>query len=173
MMMSGRARPQAPISLNVEAIGIGKGETLPPPTLQPAPLYPILSVIPTSTSPRGQPTTPSNGTPVDWRRLPRELKIRIRKPAKDKIPVAGRKIKPRTSVEKEEIIKKLETLEKKEEAHSSDEEDEQEKEEEEKENEEEYDEEEFEEETDYVMSYFDNGEEFGGDSDENMDEAIY
>ncbi|XP_041037736.1 RNA polymerase III subunit GL b isoform X2 [Carcharodon carcharias] len=42
MMMSGRARPQAPISLNVEAIGIGKGETLPPPTLQPAPLYPSL-----------------------------------------------------------------------------------------------------------------------------------
>ena len=28
-------------------------------------------------------------------------------------------------------------------------------------------------ETDYVMSYFDNGEEFGGDSDDNMDEAIY
>ncbi|XP_048476291.1 RNA polymerase III subunit GL b isoform X1 [Rhincodon typus] len=109
----------------------------------------------------------------DWRRLPRELRIRIRKPLKDKTPIAGRKIKPRTSVEKEEIIKKLENLEKKEEAHSSDEEDEQEKEEEEKENEEEYDEEEFEEETDYVMSYFDNGEEFGGDSDDNMDEAIY
>lgn len=28
-------------------------------------------------------------------------------------------------------------------------------------------------ETDYIMSYFDNGEEFGGDSDDNMDEAIY
>lgn len=28
-------------------------------------------------------------------------------------------------------------------------------------------------ETDYVMSYFDNGEDFGGDSDDNMDEAIY
>ncbi len=27
--------------------------------------------------------------------------------------------------------------------------------------------------TDYIMSYFDNGEEFGGDSDENIDEAIY
>uniref|UniRef100_H2N224 DNA-directed RNA polymerase III subunit n=1 Tax=Oryzias latipes TaxID=8090 RepID=H2N224_ORYLA len=39
--------------------------------------------------------------------------------------------------------------------------------------EEEYDEEELEEETDYIMSYFDNGEEFGGDSDDNMDEAIY
>lgn len=28
-------------------------------------------------------------------------------------------------------------------------------------------------ETDYIMSYFDNGEEFGGDSDDNMDEAVY
>lgn len=28
-------------------------------------------------------------------------------------------------------------------------------------------------ETDYIMSYFDNGEDFGGDSDDNMDEAIY
>lgn len=28
-------------------------------------------------------------------------------------------------------------------------------------------------ETDYLMSYFDNGEDFGGDSDDNMDEAIY
>lgn len=31
----------------------------------------------------------------------------------------------------------------------------------------------FQQETDYIMSYFDNGEEFGGDSDDNMDEAIY
>lgn len=28
-------------------------------------------------------------------------------------------------------------------------------------------------ETDYIVSYFDNGEEFGGDSDDNIDEAIY
>ena len=28
-------------------------------------------------------------------------------------------------------------------------------------------------ETDYIMSYFDNGEEFGGDSDDNIDEAVY
>lgn len=31
----------------------------------------------------------------------------------------------------------------------------------------------FYQETDYIMSYFDNGEEFGGDSDDNMDEATY
>lgn len=28
-------------------------------------------------------------------------------------------------------------------------------------------------ETDYIMSYFDNGEDFGADSDDNMDEAVY
>lgn len=38
---------------------------------------------------------------------------------------------------------------------------------------EEYDEEEHEEETDYIMSYFDNGEDFGADSDDNGDEAVY
>ncbi|XP_078061854.1 DNA-directed RNA polymerase III subunit RPC7-like [Mustelus asterias] len=216
-MLGSRARPQgqAALSLNVELMAMGKGETLPPPTLQPGPLYPSLEFkavplhvgeeaeymlalkqelrgamrsLPYYVKPAApkkdierysdkyQSSGPTDNTiewNPDWRRLPRELKIRIRKPAKDKTPLCTRKIKPRTTVEKEEIIKKLETLEQKEEAHSSDEEEDQEKEEDEKENEEEYDEEEFEEETDYVMSYFDNGEQFGGDSDDNMDEAIY
>uniref|UniRef100_A0A8B9Z877 RPC7L polymerase n=1 Tax=Buteo japonicus TaxID=224669 RepID=A0A8B9Z877_9AVES len=66
------------------------------------------------------------------------------------------------------------SLEKKEEEVTSEEEEEKEEEEEGKEEEEEeYDEEEHEEETDYIMSYFDNGEDFGADSDDNMDEAVY
>ncbi|XP_039566104.1 DNA-directed RNA polymerase III subunit RPC7-like, partial [Passer montanus] len=57
---------------------------------------------------------------------------------------------------------------------TSEEEEEKEEEEEGKEEEEEeYDEEEHEEETDYVLSYFDNGESFGPDSDDNGDEAVY
>ncbi|XP_069041134.1 DNA-directed RNA polymerase III subunit RPC7-like [Lepisosteus oculatus] len=109
----------------------------------------------------------------DWNRLPRELRIRVRKPPKEK-PLQVPKRSQQKRVDKEEIIRKLETLEKKEQEVSSEEEEEEKKqEEEEQENEEEYDEEEFEEETDYVMSYFDNGEEFGADSDDNMDEAIY
>lgn len=83
------------------------------------------------------------------------------------------KHKQRVPLDKEEIIKKLENLEKKEEEVSSEEEEEKKDEEEEKEEEEEYDEEEHEEETDYIMSYFDNGEDFGGDSDDNIDEATY
>uniref|UniRef100_A0A4X2LDT0 DNA-directed RNA polymerase III subunit n=1 Tax=Vombatus ursinus TaxID=29139 RepID=A0A4X2LDT0_VOMUR len=38
---------------------------------------------------------------------------------------------------------------------------------------EEYDEEEQEEENDYINSYFDNGDDFGAESDDNMDEATY
>ncbi|KAI4892408.1 hypothetical protein NFI96_003309 [Prochilodus magdalenae] len=103
----GRGRGRGQLSFCMEAVGIGKGENLPPSTIQPTPQFP--------------------------------------------------------------------TLEKKEEEVSSDEEEGEKKktEEEEAEAEEEYDEEEFEEETDYIMSYFDNGEEFGADSDDNMDEAIY
>lgn len=110
----------------------------------------------------------------DWKRLPPELKIRVRKVQKDRSTVVLPKHKQRMPLDKEEIIKKLETLEKKEEEVTSDEEEEKKKEEEEeKEEEEDYDEEEHEEETDYIMSYFENGEEFGGDSDDNMDEAVY
>ncbi|XP_072350592.1 DNA-directed RNA polymerase III subunit RPC7-like, partial [Scyliorhinus torazame] len=187
MMPGARGRPPPPVALSPELLAMGKGESLPPPTLQPGPTYPSLEfkAIPLHVgeeaeymlalkqelrgamkglpyyvkpaapkkdierySDKYQSSGPTDNTiewNPDWRRLPRELKIRIRKPAKDKTPVPGRKLKPRTSVEKEEIIKKLETLEKKEEAHSSDEEEEQDKGEEEKENEEEYDEEEFEE----------------------------
>lgn len=72
---------------------------------------------------------------------------------------------------KEQILTKLETLEKKEEAANSEEEEDGEK---KKTNEEdEQAEEDFEEDTDYIMSYFDNREEFGGDSDDNTDEATY
>ncbi|KAG7218841.1 hypothetical protein INR49_019683 [Caranx melampygus] len=116
----------------------------------------------------------------DWRRFPRELRVHVRKPHRDGVMVTvGRSVqcqKKKRVKEKEEVLLQLETLEKKEEQQSSEEEEGEEKkkqEEEEAEGEEEYDEEEFEEETDYIMSYFDNGEEFGGDSDDNMDEAIY
>ncbi|CAN9514407.1 unnamed protein product [Ophioblennius macclurei] len=115
----------------------------------------------------------------DWKRFPKELRIHVKKPPRVGLLLKtepGQKKKKKVK-EKEEVLLKLETLEKKEEQESSEEEEGQEKkkqqEEEEAEAEEEYDEEEFEEETDYIMSYFDNGEEFGGDSDDNMDEAIY
>ncbi|XP_028911485.1 DNA-directed RNA polymerase III subunit RPC7-like [Ornithorhynchus anatinus] len=213
----GRGRGRGQLTFNVEAVGIGKGDALPPSAMQPTPLYPPLELRPVPLTPgeegeyvlalkqelRGamrqlpyfvRPAAPKTDVErysdkyqmsgptdnaidwsPDWRRLPRELKIRVRKLQKERRAHLVPKRPPKTpaeKVEKEETIQKLETLEKKEEEVSSEEE-EKEEEEKEEEEEEEYDEEEHEEETDYIMSYFDNGEDFGGDSDDNMDEAIY
>ncbi|XP_065276576.1 DNA-directed RNA polymerase III subunit RPC7-like isoform X1 [Emys orbicularis] len=212
----GRGRGRSQMTFSVEAVGIGKGDSLPPSTLQPSPLFPPMEYkpVPLQTGEeveymlalkqelRGamknlpyyvKPAAPKKDVerysdkyqmsgPIDnaidwnpdWRRLPRELKIRVRKLRKERTTILIPKHKQRLPVDKEEAIKKLETLEKKEEEVTSEEEGEKEEEEEGKEEEEEeYDEEEHEEETDYIMSYFDNGEEFGADSDDNMDEAIY
>ncbi|XP_078499264.1 DNA-directed RNA polymerase III subunit RPC7-like [Lissotriton helveticus] len=214
--MAGRGRGRGQMTFNVEVVGIGKGDALPPPTLQPPPLFPSLDYKPVPLQMgeeveymlalkqelRGamknlpyyvKPAAPKKDVerysdkyqtsgPMDnaidwnpdWKRLPPELKIRVRKVQKDRSTVVLPKHKQRIPLDKEEIIKKLETLEKKEEEVTSDEEEEKKKEEEEeKEEEEDYDEEEHEEETDYIMSYFENGEDFGGDSDDNMDEAVY
>ncbi|XP_041963779.1 RNA polymerase III subunit GL b isoform X2 [Alosa sapidissima] len=189
----GRGRGRGQLSFNMEVVGIGKGENLPPSTLQPTPLFPPMEhkPVPLVVSEEAEymlalkqefrgamKTLPFYIKPAapkkDWRRLPKELRTRTKRLQKEKNNVPSKKtVQPR--INKEEIIRKLETLEKKEEVHSSDEEEGEKKKQEgeEQEGEEEYDEEEFEEETDYIMSYFSNGEEFGGDSDDNMDEAIY
>ncbi|XP_056142311.1 RNA polymerase III subunit GL b [Lampris incognitus] len=218
--MAGRGRGRRLMSFSVEAVGIGRGENLPPSILQPTPLFPPMEHKPVALTTgeeaeymlalkqelRGamrtlpfyiQPASSKkdverysdkyhSSEPADnlidwkpdWRRLPKELRIRVRRPQKQNTPIAMEssvrsKSSEKNSIVKEEVILKLETLEKKEEAMSSEEEEEKKQEEEEGEGEEEYDEEEYEEETDYIMSYFDNGEDFGGESDDNMDEAIY
>ncbi|KAL2307048.1 hypothetical protein Nmel_005002 [Mimus melanotis] len=38
----GRGRGRGQMTFSVEAVGIGKGDALPPPTLQPSPLFPAL-----------------------------------------------------------------------------------------------------------------------------------
>ncbi|XP_051785495.1 DNA-directed RNA polymerase III subunit RPC7 isoform X3 [Erpetoichthys calabaricus] len=110
----------------------------------------------------------------DWRRLPKELRPIMKKKKKS----SKIKAKPSASLNKEDVLSKLEALEKQD-GDKSDEEGEKkkkEKEEEEDEDaepeEEEYDEE-AEEENDYISSYFDNGEDFEAGSDDNMDEATY
>ncbi|XP_065263005.1 DNA-directed RNA polymerase III subunit RPC7 [Emys orbicularis] len=114
----------------------------------------------------------------DWRRLPREMKPR------KKTKKAGGKTKkakvatPKSNVD---VLKKIEELEKKGDEEKSDEEKEKEKDKEGGEEEEEaaaneqeeYDEEEHEEENDYIASYFEDGDDFGAGSDDNMDEATY
>lgn len=114
----------------------------------------------------------------DWTRFPKELRVRTQKPRPSGPKATSRRSqspKKQTSSkkdEKQDVLLKLETLEQKE-KHTDDEEEEEKKAEEEDAEEDQLDEEEFEEETDYIMSYFDNGEDFGADSDDNMDEAIY
>ncbi|XP_014033169.1 DNA-directed RNA polymerase III subunit RPC7-like [Salmo salar] len=213
----GRGRGRGQMTFNLEDLGIGRGDSLPPTTFKPSPLFPPMPVqpVPLQTgeeveymlalkqelraanktlpfyirraAPKrdvdrysdkyqsGEPKDSAIEWSPDWSRLPKELCIKVRKPlAKRHPPQVKQPKKP--LVGKEEILTKLETLEKKEEAVNSEEEEDGEKkktnEEEEQAEEEDY-EEDFEEDTDYIMSYFDNGEEFGGDSDDNMDEATY
>ncbi|KAM9251813.1 DNA-directed RNA polymerase III subunit RPC7-like isoform 2-T2 [Cariama cristata] len=122
----GRGRGRGQMTFNVEAVGIGKGDALPPPTLQPSPLFPPLEhraaplpggeegeyVLALKQELRGamrslpyfvKPGAPRRdierysdkyqiSSPVDsaidwnpdWRRLPRELKIRVRRLRKGK-----------------------------------------------------------------------------------------
>ncbi|NXT03361.1 RPC7L polymerase, partial [Jacana jacana] len=165
----GRGRGRGQMTFNVEAVGIGKGDALPPPTLQPSPLFPVSSECSPPHPLLSPPYAPTwGGVVVGGVMLPSGP------PSVTGTTIIIPKCKQRVALDKEETIKKLESLEKKEEEVTSEEEEEKEEEEEGKEEEEEeYDEEEHEEETDYIMSYFDNGEDFGADSDDNMDEAVY
>ncbi|XP_064801861.1 DNA-directed RNA polymerase III subunit RPC7-like isoform X2 [Oncorhynchus masou masou] len=216
-----RGRGKGYMSFSIEAVGIGKGENLPPSILQPTPLFPPVEHKPvpfgdgrgsrvhvgTEAGVQGkheeptilcsssrlqennverysdkyQNSEPSDNTiewNPDWKSLPKELRIRVKKALKENTSLSVEttvdpKPRKKTRVDKEEIIHELEVGITLEEEVTSDEGEKKKQEEEQQDWEEEYDDEEFEEETDYIMSYFDNGEEFGGDSDDNMDEAVY
>ncbi|XP_036045952.1 DNA-directed RNA polymerase III subunit RPC7-like isoform X2 [Onychomys torridus] len=175
----GRGRGRGQLTFNMEAVGIGKGEALPPPTLQPSPLFPPLEFHPVPL-PAGEEGEYVLALKQELRGAMRQLPYFIR-PAvpkrdverySDKYQMSGpidnaidwnpdwrrlpRELKIRVrKLQKEPgttiILPKRppKTTEDKEETIQRLEE------------------------TDYIMSYFDNGEDFGGDSDDNMDEAIY
>ncbi|KAL3867150.1 hypothetical protein ACJMK2_044373 [Sinanodonta woodiana] len=121
----------------------------------------------------------------DWERFPEELRIKEKKVKKIKSVIKpiipARKKKPPQDVDFE---KTLEILEKKEEdtkveedvkEKEGEEEEDEEDDDEKKEGEEEeiFEEDELEEETDYIMSYFDNGEGYGDDDDDADEGPIY
>ncbi|XP_063177042.1 DNA-directed RNA polymerase III subunit RPC7 [Chroicocephalus ridibundus] len=112
----------------------------------------------------------------DWRRLPREMKPKKKTKKAGAKPKKAKSSEPKSNLD---VLKKIEELEKKddEEEKSEDEKDKTKDKEgeddEEAEEPEEYDEEEHEEENDYISSYFDDGDDFGAGSDDNMDEATY
>ncbi|XP_052334451.1 DNA-directed RNA polymerase III subunit RPC7 isoform X2 [Oncorhynchus keta] len=109
----------------------------------------------------------------DWQLFPKELM-----PQKKKLNVkpVGAKKKPIkvSSKEKADVLSKLDELEKKDDVKSDEEKEEKKTTEEGEEEEiegEELEEEELEEENDYIASYFEDGDDFGAGSDENMDEG--
>ncbi|XP_049572603.1 DNA-directed RNA polymerase III subunit RPC7 isoform X1 [Syngnathus scovelli] len=114
----------------------------------------------------------------DWNIFPKELmpqkKTRV-KAAWLNLTVAKKKSVKISSKAAAEVLTKLDELEKKDDGAKSDEEKPKDNENEDGEDieEEEYEEEEVED-NDYIESYFDNGEDFGAGSDDNMDgEATY
>lgn len=219
--MAGRGRGRGRgggMTFSTELLGFGRGEALPPPTLQPPPLFPPLEYKPAplaagedrdyilllkqefrsgvrnspyfikpqdkkkdiqrySDKYHGNGNSDSTiGWTPDWERLPKELKIRVRKP---KDARTSSSVKPnipgkKASTSKEsavEVAKKLEDLEKKENEMKSGDEEENDENEEEYEDDERYDEEDQEEGTDYISSYFDPGEEYAENEDDGMDDG--
>ncbi|XP_009863352.1 PREDICTED: DNA-directed RNA polymerase III subunit RPC7 [Apaloderma vittatum] len=117
----------------------------------------------------------------DWRRLPREMKPKKKTKKAFFCRIVNQILQQQLELPKSnlDVLKKIEELEKKddEEEKSEDEKDKTKDKEgeddEEAEEPEEYDEEEHEEENDYISSYFEDGDDFGAGSDDNMDEATY
>uniref|UniRef100_A0A3P9HYS2 DNA-directed RNA polymerase III subunit n=1 Tax=Oryzias latipes TaxID=8090 RepID=A0A3P9HYS2_ORYLA len=187
--MAGRGRGRRPFGTDPS---ISRGEGLPPGLQQPTPVFPVMEQKPLPLA-GGEEAEYLLALKQDFRGVMKNLPFFIKPAAaqrdvqrySDKYHSSEQTNKPsclhvsgfQTGDDSPESCS-LQTLEKKEEHEQSSEEEEggvkkKPEEEEGAEAEEEYDEEELEEETDYIMSYFDNGEEFGGDSDDNMDEAIY
>ncbi|XP_012684085.2 DNA-directed RNA polymerase III subunit RPC7 isoform X2 [Clupea harengus] len=118
----------------------------------------------------------------DWERLPKELMPRKNLPKKK----SELKKKPPklTSLEKDSVLSRLNELEKTDNVIADEEKEEKEKEEKKKATEgdeeegeeiegEELEDEELEEENDYINNYFEDGDDFGAGSDDNIDEATY
>ncbi|XP_038124110.1 DNA-directed RNA polymerase III subunit RPC7 [Cyprinodon tularosa] len=115
------------------------------------------------------------GWTPDWNLFPKELMPRVKKPRTK--GAKNKKNAKSSGKEAADVLSKLDELEKKDDGNAEKSDDEEKKttnEDEEEIEEEEYEEEDVEEDNDYIESYFDNGEDFGADSDDNMDgEATY
>lgn len=105
----------------------------------------------------------------DWAYFPKELMPKTKLKRKKKTTTVAKKLK----TEEVDLKEKFNELEKREASGSEEEKDEKEDEEGEVEDEEMYDEEDLEEGTDYASNYFDNGENYIDDEDDNLDEPTY
>ncbi|TRZ02590.1 hypothetical protein DNTS_003828 [Danionella cerebrum] len=170
--MAGKGRGVAAFTFNIEALGITRG-CMPETQRGPTPLFPPLEFKP-------GPLKASESEDY-MRALKQEIRGRMKHlpfNIKNRAGKGDLKKSPKiSSKDKEEVLNKLDELEKKGDVKSDEEAEAKKKKEDEEEGEGEdiegeYDEEELEEENDYIASYFEDGDEYGG-SDDNMDEATY
>ncbi|KAJ3598376.1 hypothetical protein NHX12_001886 [Muraenolepis orangiensis] len=147
MAARGRGRGRSNLTFSIEAVGFGKGESLPPSILQPTPLFPPMEHKPVPLA-TGEEAEYMQALKQEFRGAMKSLPFYIR-PAAPKTDVERYSDKYHSGepadntgvdclkncVSESESPKRTGT--------------------------------------DYIMSYFDNGEEFGADSDENIDEAVY
>ncbi|TKS78903.1 DNA-directed RNA polymerase III subunit RPC7 [Collichthys lucidus] len=194
--MAGKGRGVAAFTFNIEALGIGRG-SMPEARVGPSPLFPNTEFKPVPLK-AGEEEDYMLALKQEMRgtmqRLPHNIKPHSNKAEVEKYterylkqrqlddeewtPVAKKKTVI-SRKESEDVLSKLEELAKKDDTNPEKSDDETEKkpgnkEEEEELEAEEYEEEDIEEDNDYIESYFDNGEDFGAGSDDNMDgEATY
>ncbi|KAJ7406538.1 DNA-directed RNA polymerase III subunit RPC7 [Willisornis vidua] len=197
MAGSGRGRGRASFTFDIEAIGFGKGAALPDVICKPPPPFPNTDNKPVPLK-TGEDEDymlvlkqELRGT---MKKMPYFLSVEEEHQAIERYSqkyqdsekeqetwTPGTKTKKAKKIEPTsnlDVMKKMEELEKKddEEEKSEDEKDktkDKEGQDDEAEEPEEYDEEEQEEENDYISSYFEDGDDFGAVSDDNMDEATY
>ncbi|XP_074923180.1 DNA-directed RNA polymerase III subunit RPC7 isoform X3 [Chelonoidis abingdonii] len=199
MAGSGKGRGRAAFTFNIEAIGFAKGETLPEVAFKPPPLFPPTDFKPVPLK-MGEEEDYMLALKQEFRASMKKMPyfmqkedenqgiekyskkyLQMRKESMEWTPGGKmKKAKVATPKSNVDVLKKIEELEKKGDEEKSDEEKEKEKDKEGEEEEEEagneqeeYDEEDHEEENDYIASYFEDGDDFGAGSDDNMDEATY
>ncbi|CAB1350993.1 unnamed protein product [Coregonus sp. 'balchen'] len=120
----GRGRGRGQMTFNLEDVGIGRGDSLPPTTFKPSPLFPPMPA---------QPVPLQTGDEVEYMlALKQEMRYQSGEPKDSTIewspgPTTQVKRPKKPLVGKEEILTKLENLEKKEEAVNSEEEEDEEK----------------------------------------------
>lgn len=220
--MAGRGRGRGRgFTFNIEQLGIGRGDLLPPPNQHPPPLFPplISNPVPLSVGDKQeylltvkreircmmhhspffikpvsvpkdierytdkyQMNNTANESQLhimDKSRLPKELWLRKRKRPVKKVE-KKKDVKRKFAKPSVDVEKTLAELENKETNESEEPENPEEKNKDEDEDEDEdkepgddefYDEEELEEDTDYNLTYFDNGEGYLDDDDDNLDDG--
>ncbi|XP_063996006.1 DNA-directed RNA polymerase III subunit RPC7 isoform X2 [Pogoniulus pusillus] len=184
MAGSGRGRGRSAFTFNIEAIGFAKGAALPDDTCEPPPIFPSTEnkAVPLKAGEaEGYMLALKQDFRATMKRMPYFLAAEEEREAGGK-PKKATRCNHKSNLD---VLKKIEELEKKddEEEKSEDEKDETKdkkgedgeedgEEDEEAEKSAESDEE-NEEENDYIASYFEDGDDFGASSDDNMDEATY